>query len=85
MNAWIFRLAAVAAIAVILLGFGAFVLGLIRDDAAREVVDTITRQNEEAGNAADIARNRYDAGCPDGMRFDFATGKCAGAAVGRGN
>lgn len=58
---------------------------LIYDRGVRDTTDTITRQNQEAGNAADSARSRFDAGCADGLRFDFATGKCTGAAFGRGN
>lgn len=51
---------------------------LIRKDGADSVRDTIERQNNAAGDAADDARGAYDR-CPDGL-WDFGAGRCKGAA-----
>ena len=48
-------------------------------------LNSIERQNNEAGNASDRARSAYDV-CIDGGRvWDFGSGKCAGPTARRGN
>ncbi|WP_430241902.1 hypothetical protein [Neorhizobium sp. DAR64861/K0K2] len=48
-------------------------------------LNTIERQNNEAGEHSDRARSAYDL-CIDGGRvWDFGSGKCAGPTARRGN
>ncbi|MBP2462068.1 MULTISPECIES: hypothetical protein [unclassified Rhizobium] len=48
-------------------------------------LNTIERQNNEAGEQSDRARSAYDV-CIDGGRlWDFRSGKCAGPASNRGD
>lgn len=57
----------------------------IRDQGADSVRNSIGRQNNEAGNAADNARNTYD-GCLDaGGLWNFGAGRCDGPAPRRGD
>ena len=60
-----------------------FTLNAFEDRGALKEREAISRQNQEAGNAADHARSRYDDCTAHGLRFDFATGQCAGASVHR--
>lgn len=58
----------------------ALVVGWIWNTAGDEVLNKIERQNNEAGNASDNDRSRFDL-CPDGL-WDFGARKCTGAAAG---
>ncbi|CAD7023097.1 hypothetical protein REJC140_00092 [Pseudorhizobium endolithicum] len=58
----------------------ALVVGWIWDKASDDALNQIERQNNEAGDASDDDRSRFDL-CPDGM-WDFGARKCRGPSTG---
>ncbi|QDP64102.1 MAG: hypothetical protein Unbinned2301contig1004_28 [Prokaryotic dsDNA virus sp.] len=73
------RLIIAVAGVVALAAFLAYVVTLIRTDAARDQIDAIKQQNQEAGDAGENAR-RGRADCvADGMLWDYEHGFCVRA------
>ncbi|MFN7023705.1 MAG: hypothetical protein ACK4QP_04155 [Pseudorhizobium sp.] len=64
----------VGALAILIIS--ALLVGWLWDKAGDDALNKIERQNNEAGNASDNDRTRFDL-CPDGM-WDFGARKCAG-------
>jgi hypothetical protein len=58
----------------------ALVAGWIWNKAGDDALNNIERQNNEAGNASDNDRSRFDL-CPDGL-WDFGSRKCTGTSAG---
>ncbi|MBB3980088.1 hypothetical protein GGQ64_005335 [Rhizobium azooxidifex] len=80
MNIWPRVLIGVA-IAAALIGL----YSIIYDQGAESVRTGIERQNNEAGNSADLARGAYDRCRDRGWVYQFDTGKCVRPTQGRGN
>lgn len=56
------------------------VVAWIWDKAGDDALNKIERQNNEAGNASDDDRSRFDL-CPDGL-WDFGARKCRRSPAG---
>jgi len=56
------------------------IAGWFWKQAGDDVRQSIERQNNEAGDASDNDRSRFDL-CPDGL-WDFSARKCRGATPG---
>lgn len=76
MSSLTLKLGLLAAAVVAATVFATAIYSSIRQEGVRAEAARVNAQNQEAGNAADQARSNFDAGCPAGLRFRSATGKC---------